>query len=72
MAGRKKKKHIKIESRVYVLFAFELDDKCKIIKTTRQRFKKCVLGLSWQPVVGWIEDLVICLRKLASSNTNST
>jgi len=28
-----RKRDIKIEQRIYVLFLFELDDKCKIIKT---------------------------------------
>jgi len=34
----------------------------KIIKTKHQRLKKSVLGCN----VGWIEDLIICLRKLGS------
>jgi len=31
-----KEKHIKIEPRIYVLSVFELEDKCKIIKTKHQ------------------------------------
>ena len=46
-----KEQHIKIEPRIYVLFAFELDDKCKIIKTKHQRLNKHVLGYHF----GWMD-----------------
>jgi len=39
-----KGKHVKIELRIYVLFAFELDDACKIIETKHQQLNKYLLG----------------------------
>jgi len=39
------------------------DDNCKIIKTIHQQLKSMCLAAT---LVGWIEDLFICLRKLGS------